>query len=147
MQEGRSDGPRPLARSSDDVRALHQLCREGRFAGHGPTGSEVWDLFDLLLELFIGWSAIQGATLVGHLPIFKRLGPDPACDDFDGLYRFAKDESIVAFLATLRPPEDLTPESDSPVMHQQDVEADNEAARRGLHHPLQSWNQMTHEDV
>ncbi len=30
MPESRSQGHRPLAQSPEDVRALHQLCREGR---------------------------------------------------------------------------------------------------------------------
>jgi len=59
-------------------------------------------------EHFIGWSAIEGAAKEGHLTILKRLGPDPARDDFDNLYRCAKYESIIAFLATIQPPKDLT---------------------------------------
>ncbi len=59
-------------------------------------------------ERFIGWSAIEEAALAGHLIILKRLGPDPARDDFDSLYRFARYESIVAFLATMQAPKDLT---------------------------------------
>ena len=50
-------------------------------------------------ERFIGWSAIEEAARAGHLTILKRLGPDPARDDFDDLYRSAKSDSIVAFLA------------------------------------------------
>ena len=59
-------------------------------------------------ERFIGWSAIEGAASEGHLAILKRLGPDPARDDFDNLYRYAKHQSIIAFLATIQPPKDLT---------------------------------------
>src|SRR3989337_2287673 len=43
-----------------------------------------------------------------HLGILKRLGPDPARDDFDELYEYARYESIVAFLLTMQPPRDLT---------------------------------------
>jgi hypothetical protein len=57
---------------------------------------------------FIGWSAIEAAALAGDLAILKRLGPDPARDDFDSLYQWARDESVVRFLATLKPPTDLT---------------------------------------
>lgn len=57
---------------------------------------------------FIGWSAIEEAALAGHLAILKRLGPDPARDDVDRLYQWARDESIVRFLATLQAPKDLT---------------------------------------
>lgn len=59
-------------------------------------------------ERFVGWSAITEAARAGHLGILKRLGPDPARDDFDELYECARYESIVAFLLTVRPPRDLT---------------------------------------
>ena len=59
-------------------------------------------------ERFIGWSAVEGAARQGHLAILKRLGPDPARDDFDNLYQYAKDESIIPFLAAIQPPKDLT---------------------------------------
>jgi hypothetical protein len=59
-------------------------------------------------ERFIGWSAIDEAASHGHLSILKRLGPDPARDEFDDLYRHAKYESIIAFLLTVQPPKDLT---------------------------------------
>ena len=57
---------------------------------------------------FIGWTAIEEATLSGNLEILKRLGPDPSRDDFDSLYRFAKDQWIVDYLLTMRPPQDFT---------------------------------------
>jgi ankyrin repeat protein len=38
-------------------------------------------------ERFIGWTAIEEAARHGHLAILKRLGPDPARDDFDNLYQ------------------------------------------------------------
>ncbi|NWF73296.1 MAG: hypothetical protein HXY51_09705 [Nitrospirae bacterium] len=59
-------------------------------------------------ERFAGWSAIEEAAREGHLTILKRLGPDPTRDDFDNLYRYAKDGSIIAFLSTIQPPKDLT---------------------------------------
>jgi len=59
-------------------------------------------------EHFIGWSAIEEAASHGQLTILKRLGPDPARDDFDDLYRYAKYESIIAFLVAIQPPKDLT---------------------------------------
>jgi hypothetical protein len=59
-------------------------------------------------DRFIGWTAIEGAAHEGHLAILKRLGPDPARDDFDDLYRYAKYEFIIAFLATIQRPKDLT---------------------------------------
>jgi hypothetical protein len=51
-------------------------------------------------EPFIGWTAMEEAARQGNLAILKRLGPDPARDDFDDLYRAARYEFIVAFLAT-----------------------------------------------
>jgi ankyrin repeat protein len=59
-------------------------------------------------ERFLGWSAIEEAARAGHLGILKRLGPDPARNDFDELYKHASCESIVTFLLTLQPPKDLT---------------------------------------
>jgi hypothetical protein len=59
-------------------------------------------------EPFLGWSALEEAARAGHLGILMRLGPDPARDDFDELYTYAKYESIVAFLLTMQPPKDLT---------------------------------------
>ena len=59
-------------------------------------------------ERFAGWSAIEEAASEGHLIILKRLGPDPTRDDFDNLYRYAKDGSIIAFLSDIQPPKDLT---------------------------------------
>ncbi len=59
-------------------------------------------------DRFVGWSAIEEAAREGHLNILKRLGPDPARDDFDKLYQWAKSESVIVFLATLQPPKDLT---------------------------------------
>jgi len=59
-------------------------------------------------ESFLGWSAIEEAASAGHLSILKRLGPDPARDDFDELYENAKNASIFEFLLTMQPPMDLT---------------------------------------
>jgi hypothetical protein len=44
-------------------------------------------------ERFIGWSAIEEAASHGHLTILKRLGADPARDDFDSLYQWTRSES------------------------------------------------------
>jgi hypothetical protein len=59
-------------------------------------------------DLFVGWSAVEEAATAGHLEILKRLGPDPGRDDFDHLYQFATSESIIAYLATIQLPKDLT---------------------------------------
>lgn len=58
-------------------------------------------------EGFKGWTAIEEASSNGHLGILKRLGPDPAIDDFDNLYKYAKDSSIISFLRTLQAPKDI----------------------------------------
>jgi hypothetical protein len=55
-----------------------------------------------------GWSAIEEAASAGQASILKRLGPDPNRDDFDNLYRYAKDESIIIAIMGLQPPKDLT---------------------------------------
>lgn len=59
-------------------------------------------------EPFLGWSAIWAAANAGDLENLKRLGPDPARDDFDELYECAKCGSIVEFLLTTQPPKNLT---------------------------------------
>jgi len=59
-------------------------------------------------ERSMGWSAVEEAASHGHLAILKRLRPDPTRDDFDHLYQYAKYESIIAFLATIQAPKDLT---------------------------------------
>jgi hypothetical protein len=57
---------------------------------------------------FIGWSAIEEAVHSDNLEALKRLGLDPSRDDFDELYRWAKGSSVVACLASIQPPKDLT---------------------------------------
>ncbi len=59
-------------------------------------------------ERFLGWSAVEEAASGGHLNILKRLGPDPARDNFDELYENAKNTSIVELLLAMQPPRDLT---------------------------------------
>lgn len=59
-------------------------------------------------ESFAGWTAIEEAASNGHLDILKRLAPDPQRDDFDSLYRYARDAFIIEFLLTIQPPRDLT---------------------------------------
>jgi hypothetical protein len=59
-------------------------------------------------DRFIGWSAVEEAAREGHLAVLKKLGPDPARDNFDHLFQYAKSESVIAYLATIQPPKDLT---------------------------------------
>jgi ankyrin repeat protein len=59
-------------------------------------------------EQDMGWSAIERAASEGHLAILKRLSPDPTHDDFDNLYRYAKDGSIITFLSTIQAPKNLS---------------------------------------
>ena len=58
-------------------------------------------------EPFIGWSAVFNAAQGHDVEILKRLGPDPAKDDFDDLYKWAKSTAIVSYLASIQPPKDL----------------------------------------
>ena len=54
-----------------------------------------------------GWSAIERAASEGNLPILQRLGPDPSRDNFDELYRYAENGSIISFLSTIELPKDM----------------------------------------
>jgi ankyrin repeat protein len=55
-------------------------------------------------EPFLGWTAIQEACQAGHAKIVERLGPDPAQDNFDDLFRFAGSAAVVELLlARARP--------------------------------------------
>lgn len=89
------------------------LCLWAGADAHAPTPDPDSDLSQNAdteegEELFTGWSAIERAASEGHLTILKRLGPDPTRDNFDNLYRYAKNGSVIAFLATIKPPKDLT---------------------------------------
>jgi len=89
------------------------LCLWAGADPHAPTPNPEFDLYENAdaeaeEECFIGCSAIQEAASYGELNILKRLGPDPARDNFDELYRYAKYESIIEFLSTIHPPKDLT---------------------------------------
>lgn len=50
-------------------------------------------------DRFDGFSAIHAACLRGDADVLKRLGPDPARDDFDDLFRTADNRAIVEVLA------------------------------------------------
>jgi hypothetical protein len=50
-------------------------------------------------EGFLGFSAIEEACQRGHDEIFKRLGPDPAIDDFEDLWRSAATPAVIDLLA------------------------------------------------
>jgi hypothetical protein len=52
------------------------------------------------------WSAIDHACRAGHVAILKRLKPDPALDDFDELYGWARDRYVVEYLMGIAPPKD-----------------------------------------
>jgi hypothetical protein len=58
-------------------------------------------------EAFIGWSAVSEAARSHDLEVLKRLGPDPAKDDFDDLYKWAKSTAIISYLASIQHPKDL----------------------------------------
>ncbi len=55
-----------------------------------------------------GWSAIEQAASEGNLPILQRLGPDPSRDNFEELYRYAENGSIISFLSTIQLPKEIT---------------------------------------
>ena len=89
------------------------LCLWAGADAHAPTPDPSLGLSDNTDDQddedhFRGWSAIEEAAREGHLTILKRLGPDPHQDNFDNLYRYARDGSIITFLAPLQPPKDLT---------------------------------------
>jgi len=58
-------------------------------------------------EPFLGWSAIEEACRKGHAKILERLGPDPAKDNFDNLYRSAGSAAVVELLAARARPNDV----------------------------------------
>ena len=59
-------------------------------------------------DRFLGWTAVYEACSHGHVEILKKLGPDPAIDDFEELYEAAYSGSVVQVLAALAPPNDAS---------------------------------------
>jgi hypothetical protein len=57
-------------------------------------------------DFFGRYSAIHEACSRGDVKILERLGPDPALDDFDELYRVAGSAEVVEFLARFALPQD-----------------------------------------
>jgi hypothetical protein len=55
-----------------------------------------------------GTSAVEQACSYGHVEILKRLGPDPARDDFDKLYCRAPNDKVVEVLARSALPGDTS---------------------------------------
>lgn len=55
-------------------------------------------------DRFIGWSAVERAVIQGSRDILRLLKPDPAHDDFEDLYTWAKDSWTVEALAAIAPP-------------------------------------------
>jgi hypothetical protein len=55
----------------------------------------------------LGFSAVYRACQAGQVATLNHLKPDPALDDFEELYRVARDGSIVDFLARLALPVDI----------------------------------------
>jgi hypothetical protein len=89
------------------------LCLWAGADAHAPTQDSDPDLSeDTATENgevhFTGWSAIEHAASTERLTILKQFGPDPNHDDFDNLYRYANNGSVIAFLATIQPPKDFT---------------------------------------
>lgn len=57
-------------------------------------------------EPFHGYSAMEEACRNGSARILKQLGPDPSRDDFDELYRAARNRAVVESLARVALPSD-----------------------------------------
>ncbi|HER20251.1 MAG TPA: hypothetical protein ENO14_04300 [Chromatiales bacterium] len=57
-------------------------------------------------DSFVGYTAIEQACRRGDVKILERLGPDPALDDFDELYKAASNRAVIDFLARFALPED-----------------------------------------
>jgi ankyrin repeat protein len=51
-------------------------------------------------------SAVEAACSAGNAPILEKLGPNPAVDDFDELYRSAANEKVIAVLLRQNLPTD-----------------------------------------
>jgi hypothetical protein len=57
-------------------------------------------------DRFVGFTAIEQACRRGDVKILERLGPDPALDDFDELYKAASSRAVIDFLARFTLPQD-----------------------------------------
>lgn len=55
-------------------------------------------------DRYLGNTAIHEACVRGDLALLRRLGPDPAVDDFDALYQVAANGSVIEFLASFALP-------------------------------------------
>ncbi len=60
------------------------------------------------LEEDEGTTSLEYAALYDNLEALKAFKPDPSKIDFDCLYRYARTDAIVEFLAEICPPRDLT---------------------------------------
>jgi hypothetical protein len=69
-----------------------------RYDVHGAAGEEECDLEDL------GTSAVWQTCASGHHQILDRLKPDPQLDDFDSLYRVARDSNTIQVLFRIEAP-------------------------------------------
>lgn len=56
-----------------------------------------------------GWTAVQEAVAGGHVELLPVLKPDPTRDDFEDLYRWARDSRTVEALAAIAPPGNVGP--------------------------------------
>ena len=68
-------------------------------------------------DRFFGFSAVYEACLCGRAAILKRLGPDPARDDFEELYRAARGTEVIEILLRLARPRDVGALIDSHLRH------------------------------
>jgi hypothetical protein len=58
-------------------------------------------------DRFVGFSAVHEACQRGNIEILNRLGPDPARDDFDELWRVAGNGAVIQLLAQRALPRDI----------------------------------------
>ncbi|MFI5341036.1 MAG: hypothetical protein ACHQ7N_14515 [Candidatus Methylomirabilales bacterium] len=58
-------------------------------------------------DRFIGWSAVERAVMFGKREVLPALKLDPARDNFDELYRSARDAHMVDALAAITPPSNV----------------------------------------
>jgi hypothetical protein len=82
------------------------LCLWAGADPHAPAPSLRYGYISDDDEQHDGDSAVHEACRAGHLQTLERLGPDPAKDDFDELYRVADTGAVIGLLAQSALPED-----------------------------------------
>jgi len=83
-----------------------KLCLWAGADPHAPAPDPEFSLDED--DITEGWSAIEEAASTGGLNILKLLKPNPRRDNFDNLYRYTRDASIITYLLPLKIPQNLT---------------------------------------